>query len=127
MEKALRYELNKITEIKNKIYPTNAPENGKPPYLVYFQGNYEQIKTLKGITNNTETSFLLNILAGSYSEMKDLTKNVKEIVESFLQREIGVEGIYISDLTIRKAPEIFEKELKLYRGIIDVTFYYREV
>ncbi len=127
MEKALRYELNKITEINNRIYPTNAPEGKAPPFLVYIQGNYEQIKTLNGITNNTETSYLLNILAGSYSEMKDLTKKVKEAVESFLQREIGADGIYISDLTIRKTPEIYEQELKLYRGIIDVTFYYEEV
>lgn len=127
MEQALRYELNKINEIKNKIYPTNAPENGKPPYLVYFQGDYAQLKTLNGITDNTETSYLLNILAGSYSEMKDITKKVKKTVESFLLKEIGQDGIYVADLTIRKAPEIYEKELKLYRGIIDVTFYYEEV
>ena len=127
MEKALRYELSKIAEINKKIYPTNAPENGDPPYLVYFQGNYEQIKTLNGITDDAETSYLLNILAASYSEMKELTNKVKKAVESFLQREIGTDGIYISDLTIRKAPEKYENELKLHRGIIDVTFYYKEV
>lgn len=127
MEEALRYELNVITELYNKIYPTNAPEDKDPPYLVYYLGRYEQLKTLDGFKNNYEASYLLNILASSYEEMKDLTKKVGDVVSTFLKREIGEGGIYVSDLSIKKAPETFEHELQLYRGIWEVTFWFKEV
>lgn len=127
MEKALRYELNKIIEINNKIYPTNAPEGKAPPYLVYILGGYKRIKTFEGRTNSAEASYLLNILGGSYSEMKSLTDKVEKVINSFLENEIGAAGIYIEDLTIHDKTEQYEHELKLYRGIIDVTFYYEEV
>jgi len=127
MEKALRYELNKIAEINNKIYPTNAPEGKAPPYLVYILSSYKRIKTFEGRTNSTDSSYLLNILAGSYSEMKSLTEKVEDCINSFLQNEVGNEGIYISDLTVHNISEQYEHELKLYRGIIDVTFYYEGV
>ena len=39
IEKAVRYELTKISEWENKIFPTNAPEGQKAPYLVYVTGN----------------------------------------------------------------------------------------
>lgn len=126
MEKALRYELNKIAEIKNKIYPTNAPEGEGPPYLVYIQSSFKQEKTLKGFNNGVEVSYLLNIMAPSYESMKNLTKKVKDTVISFLQKEIGVDGIFIEDLRIDNVTDVYENELKLYRGIIDITFWYKE-
>lgn len=127
LERALRYELNKIPEINNKIYPTNAPEGKEPPYLVYILSRYKELKSLDGFENSIEASYLLNILAKSYDEMKGLTKKVRETILTFLQREIGINGIYISDLSINNVSEIYEHELKLYRGIIDVTFYYEGV
>lgn len=126
MEKALRYELNQIPEITNKIYPTNAPEGKEPPYLVYILSRYEQTKTLTEIKNNIEASYLLNVLASSYAQMKEITKKVKDKVLTFHQRNIGTEGIFIVDLTINNISETYEHELKLYRGIIDITFWFKE-
>lgn len=126
MEKALRYELNTIPEIQNSIFPTNAPEGKKPPYLVYILSQDDEVKTLDGFTGNYEVSYLLNILAGSYGQMKDITKKVQDLVKTFQQREIGQEGIFISELKIRKGSETYEHELQLYRGILDVTFWYKE-
>jgi hypothetical protein len=127
VEKALRNELNVIPELYNKIFPTHAPENKKAPYLVYFLSRYEPLKTLNGFKNYYEASYLLNILASSYEEMKDLTKKVGDVVSTFLKRNIGEGRIYVSDLSLRKAPETFEHELQLYRGIWEVTVWYKEV
>ncbi|WNF31638.1 hypothetical protein RI196_09975 [Aeribacillus composti] len=126
MEKALRYELNQIPEITNKIYPTNAPEGKESPYLVYILSRYEQTKTLTEIKNNIESSYLLNVLASSYAQMKELTKKVKEKVLTFYQRNIGTEGIFIADLTVNNISETYESELGMYRGIVDITFWYKE-
>ena len=53
MERALRYELeNRIPELKDEIYPTNAPETSTRPYLVYARINTDKTKTLNGYTGN---------------------------------------------------------------------------
>lgn len=127
LEKALRYELNRIGEIANKIYPTNAPEGQKPPYLVYILSSYRQMKTLDRIENDVKVSYLLNILASSYEEMKRITKKVKDTAIGFQARQIGMENIQVGDVTINNVTETYESELQLYRGIIDVTFWIKEV
>lgn len=127
LEKALRYELNRIEEIANKIHPTNAPEGQKPPYLVYILSSYRQMKTLDRIENDVKVSYLLNILAASYEEMKRITKKVKDAVMGFQARQIGAEGIPVGDVTVNNVTETYESELQLYRGIIDVTFWIKEV
>jgi hypothetical protein len=125
MDKALRYELIKIKELNSRIYPTHAPESDKGPYLVYIKLNFKQGKTLNGFTNDTEVSYLLNILANSYEQVEILTKKVKAQLLTFPLRKIGLEQIYIQDMTIQNIAETYEHELGLYRGIIDVDFFYK--
>lgn len=126
MEKALRHELNQIPEIAYKIFPTNAPKDKEPPYLVYILSRFSQTRTLTEIKNDIEASYILNILAGSYTQMKELTQKVRSAVVSFLGREIGTDGIFIADLVVNNISETYESELGLYRGIIDITFWYKE-
>lgn len=125
MEKALVYELNCILEINNKIFPTNAPEGQVAPYIVYqTSSNYG--KTLEGINKEKTCHVLVNVLSNSYSEMKSLTKKVKDIIVTFPLRFIGIGEIYIKDLDMHDITETFERELKLHRGIIPFTVYYKE-
>lgn len=45
METALRYELIKaIPDLKDNIFPTNAPEGSKGPYLVCARISTKKIK-----------------------------------------------------------------------------------
>lgn len=125
MEKALRYELSKIPELKDNIFPTNAPEGQKAPYLVYMTRK-KPIKTFEGITKDIECNVLLNILCESYSSMKDITKKVEDLVVSFQLRVIGNNGPYIEDMTIDDISETYEPELKLQRGIIPFKICYKE-
>lgn len=125
LEKALRYELNKIAELNNKIFPTNAPEGQESPYLVYMS-NSSSLKDLDGIKNNVDSDVLLNVLCKSYSEMKDLSKKVKALIKTFPLKVIGNDGPYIEDLTIDTITETYENELKLYRGIIPFRISYKE-
>lgn len=125
MEKALRYEIGQNEErLRNRIFPTNAPEGKSAPYLVYIRERFLQLKVLEGFKKRYETSYLLNIFSDKYEEMEDLAWNVKEIVIGFLKREIGQEGVFVEDVTLRNMIATFEPQLNLYRGVIDIIFVY---
>lgn len=125
IEKALRYELNKVSELENKIFPMNAPEGKKPPYLVYITRK-KPLKDLDGITEDKECYLILNILCSSYSQMKDITKKIEDIIIKFPLKIIGEENLYIQDIDITDISESYEEQLKLHRGIITFTVYYKE-
>lgn len=123
IEKALR---NAITQaIPNmKIYPTNAPENVKEPYLVYMRTRTDIIKTLDGYTNHQALSFMFNIMAPKYADMVALREQIEDLLLSFPGTEIGEDGIYIEDVDIENVTEQYEHQLKINRGIIDFTIYF---
>lgn len=125
IEKALRYELNKVIGLENKIFPMNAPEGQKAPYLVYITRK-KPLKDLDGVTENKECYLILNILCSSYLEMKDITKKIEDIIIKFPLKSIGEGNLYIQDIDITDISESYEEQLKLHRGIITFTVYYKE-
>lgn len=125
METALRYEINtNIPELKDKIYPTNAPEGATGPYLVYARINTNTLKTLEGYTNKESISYMFSIMAVKYSDMARIRKQVTDLLKGMLQRVIGTQNIYIEDIDINNIDEQYEHELGVNRGIIDFTIYY---
>ncbi len=125
IEKALRYELNKISELENRIFPTNAPEGQKPPYLVYITSK-KTLKDLDGVTKDRECYVMLNILCNSYLQMKYILKKIEDIVVNLPLRNIAEDSLYIQDIDITDISETYEEQLKLQRGIIAFTVYYKE-
>lgn len=126
MEVALRNLIeNNISELKNEIYPTNAPESHTKPYLVYARITTKKIKTLEGFTNKEYLSFMFSIMATKYRDMKSLTKEVEDLLISLLQTQL--ENYYIEDIDINNIHEVYEHQLKVNRGIIDFTIYFEEV
>lgn len=124
MEKALRYELeNRISELKDEIYPTNAPETANKPYLVYARINTQKDKTLQGYANSEALSYMFSIMATKYGDMKSLTKKVEDFLMSLPGTTIGTENIFIQDLSINNTTETYEHEIGVIRGIIDFTIY----
>lgn len=126
MDKALTYELDKIKEIRDNIYPTNAPQDKKAPYLVYFLADYRPLKTIDGTSGNIEVTYYINIFCNSYFQLADLTKKVRNQILTFPLRTIGTKGIYVQDLTINNIANTYEDELGLYRSIIDFKISYKE-
>ena len=131
METALRQELEtKIEELKlladgtGFIFPTNAPEGVTRPYLVYTRISTKKIKTLEGIQNKEHLSFMFSIMARKYGDMKRITKKVEKMLISLPQTTIG--GFFIEDIDINNVHEVYEHELKVNRGIIDFTIYFKE-
>lgn len=125
METALRLEINtNIPDLKDKIYPTNAPEGSKGPYLVYSRITTRKIKTLQGLIGKEYLSYMFSIMATRYGDMKRITKQVENLLISLPGQQIG--DFYIEDLDINNIHEVYEHELKVNRGIIDFTIYFKE-
>lgn len=126
MEVALRNLIeDNIPELKDEIYPTNAPEGHTRPFLVYARINTKKVKTLQGMTNKEYLSYMFSIMATRYGEMKKLTKKVEELLVSLPGTTIG--NFYVEDIDINNVTEMFEYELQVNRGIIDFTIYFEEV
>lgn len=122
MEKLLVKQLGNIEELRNKVFPTNIPEGQKPPFCVYIKSSHKQLRTLQGIESNIETSFLINILSKSYTELKTLTQKVI----NGLKNMTGEDNIIIENTEVENISETYENELELYRSIIDFKIQYKE-
>ena len=125
METALRYEIQKaIPALKDRIYPTNAPENAKNPYLVYMRTRTNFIKTLNGYTGHQAFSYMFSVMAPKYADMVALRKQIMDLLLTFPGRFIGENNdFYVEDIEINNVVEQYEHELKINRGIIDFTIF----
>ena len=128
METALRYEIIKtIPELKDEIYPTNAPEAHTRPYLVYSRISTRRVKTLEGYTNKQALSYMFSIMATRYGDMAKIRKQVLDLLLGMAGREIGhAIQYYVEDIDINNVTEQYEFDLKVNRGIIDFTIYFKE-
>ena len=126
MEKALRYGLEQaVPELDGNIYPTNAPEASKRPYLVYARITTRRIKTLNGYTEKQALSYMFSVMALKYADMKALADKVEAFLIALPGTDIGENSeIHVEDLGINNISETYEFELKVNRGIIDFTIYF---
>ena len=126
MEEALRYEIIRaIPELKDEIYPTNAPETHEKPYLVYMRNKTNKIKALDGYTNKQGLTFMWSIMALEYSVMLSIRDKLEHLLTGMIKRSIGANSdFYIEDLTIDDINETYEFNLGVNRGIIIFTIYF---
>jgi hypothetical protein len=116
-------DLKEITDngVIDKVFPLNAPEGIKPPFIVYVSSEGIPDKTLQGYLNSKQVVCEIHILHGSYSDIKSLTKLVLEKIRSFQDRIIGQDGPFIQNVTYDTPTEVYEKEVYLYRSSFDLT------
>lgn len=125
METALRYELiQAIPELTDQIYPTNAPEGVEKPYLVYARITTRKTKLLDGYTDKQALSYMLSVMSTRYADMVRIRKEVENLLLSLPGTEIGENRIHIEDINVNNITEQYEHELKVNRGIIDITIYF---
>jgi hypothetical protein len=121
-EEALRAELSTITELTNKVFPLNATEGIKAPYIIYVSTEGIQDKTLQGYLASKEIECEINILHDSYVNLKSLTKQVLAKIIAFQGRIIGDNGPFIQNVTYEKPVELYESLVFLYRCVINTKF-----
>lgn len=128
-ETALVEELKTITEFNNRIYPHTSPDANAAkgiPYLIYVSSEGLNDKTLEGYQFSKFVPVEFNIITKTYEQMKILTKQVISLLKTFEGRQIGASGPQIDELTYQTPVELYEKEPKLFRCVIEVTFYFKE-
>lgn len=119
-DEALRDELGSISELINRVFPLKAKEGMKAPYIVYVSSEGIQDKSFQGYLDSKTVDCEINILHDSYGNMKSLTKEVLAKIISFQDRSIGENGPFIQNVTYERPVELYEKEISLYRCVIDI-------
>ncbi|MCL2225647.1 MAG: DUF3168 domain-containing protein [Defluviitaleaceae bacterium] len=123
MERALRYELQQIFP-GIRIFPTNAPKDATPPFIIYLRDSTVWDKTLDGFINGEEITYTVNIMGETYEQMVQMREAVENLLREMIKSSIGEnEDILVKDLDLNGVAEVFEQQLGLYRGIVDFTVY----
>lgn len=126
-ESALTYELKKIAAFSGRIYPHTSPEANKHngvPYLIYVSSEGERTKTMGGYVSGRELNGELNIVAARYKDLKQLTREVLDVMIGTEERSIGVKGPYIQEFTYEAPVELYEEKPDLYRCLIQFQVYF---
>jgi uncharacterized protein YggE len=119
-EQALTYELQAITGLSGKVFPQRAVENMSPPFVVYISSEGEPIMTLSGPTDMTELSCEIHVSAETYEEMKSLTKNVTNRLQTFFQRSIGQNGPLIKSISHTEPIEDIDNNTNFHISSFDI-------
>lgn len=98
-----------VREVRGKVYPLNAPENGSLPYVVYVSSGTTEDDSLTGWIGSYDTDMEINVLHSSYKAMKTLSESVVGALKEF---PYGV--VYIEENQV----ELYEPEIQAYRKII---------
>lgn len=100
-----------VQDLRGKVYPLNAPENGRLPYVVYVSSGSTEDDSLSGWIGSYDTEMEINVLHRTYKSMKSLAKAVVDALKG------------ISDVTVHideNQPELYEPEIQAYRKIIQL-------
>lgn len=121
IESAIYQELNTVSEIKDKIYPHVAPEITTTPYLVYTKSNSEEEYTLNGVTDNQTVIFDFNLYCKTYSELKSISKKIRDKLLSCFQRDVG--GFFIQSVNLNMR-DLYDSAVNLHRAVFEFEIYY---
>lgn len=127
-EVGLRTELQSIASLNQKVFPMNAPEGTKPPFVIYSKSSGEMIKTMDGISKTRSGSYEIDILSDSYSQLQTLFLAVKAKLSSFIGRSIGTgsSGVFVQSVRYDNMIELYENEVNWYRINLEVRIYFEE-
>jgi hypothetical protein len=121
-EQALYIELTSVTGI-GEVFPLNVIEGTKAPYCVYESSIGMEEKTLDGYTSSMEMDCTLYIIQSSYAELKQVSRNVLDLLKSFQSRKIGDpdDGVMVYDFSYENIKELYDPETFLYQNTIGFT------
>lgn len=116
-EEALTKELESIPSLAGKVFPMSTPGKSAP-YAQYQSSFGQQDKALGGYLDSKGVDAEVNLFAKSYREIKGLEEATVGLLVGFEERNIGVDGPFIAELTYDEPVEMYEEAPKLYRCVI---------
>lgn len=119
-EQALVHELSTIPVLNGKVFPLSAKEGTNPPFILYVSSEGEKVQTLAGYNDSKEVNVTVHVIAQTYDDLKNLTKQVIDKLASFFGRAIGIEGPIVKGFEYNEPSEEFNEELDFHSSAIDV-------
>jgi hypothetical protein len=116
-EKALTEELEKVLP---DVYPLVAPEGTPTPYIVYVSSYGDRDLTLGGYEVTKEIEVMIQVVGGSYSEMKQHTNSVIDSLIALTQ--MGTDLIKVQHVHYEKPQEAVDIVSFLPHSITEFTF-----
>jgi len=113
--------IQKVNDLKNKVYPLSALKGAKAPYAFFLSSEGLPDRTLDGYGDTKAIEVELSIVHSSYDGMKRLTRLV---MNEIAQCEAGLMGsTQVNEITYETPAELYEKQVEMYRCVIDYKFY----
>lgn len=126
-ESALTMELKTIPDVQNRVYPLNAPEKTINPYIIYTSSEGLRTNTITdGYLPDKSVEGEINIVAAKYAVLKQVTRQVIDMLINLNQRVIGSDGPYIDEMIYEKPVELYEANVSLYRCVVGYKAYFKE-
>ncbi|WP_135553220.1 tail completion protein gp17 [Paenibacillus cymbidii] len=123
-ETAMTAELTAITGLTDKVHHLKAPESARVPYVEYESSEGLATKTMGGYQAGKSVEVELNVVAGTYGSLKQVTAAVVAKLASFEGRLIGTSGPFIQEITLRASREFYDKETKLMKSALSFEVYF---
>jgi hypothetical protein len=122
-EEAMAVELESISAFVNKVFPLVINAEKTAPYIVYASNEGVKLKTLTGYIDSKSITVDVNIVARTYSELKQLTSLVMDKIISFENRNIGDGSLFVHEVYFQAPVEAYDTDAELYRSTIPFQVY----
>lgn len=126
LEAGLKIELT-VTELESKVFPDNAPEGTKTPYLTYSHDSSDHQCELQGYNSSRSDNYVIEVFHERKSTVISLKKSIVSKLKAMWEKNIALSGPYIQQLEILNDFETYEDAVKLYKGVVEINIYYEEV
>ena len=124
LEDAICEALETIEQLRDKVYPAEALKKATAPFVFYLQHNDDDKEDLNGCTGLCSTVFEVNVVAKTYTQLLQLTKDAKTALRSMQGTLFG--DLYVEKVSVRSAsPDLKEREVNLYRRMLELQINYQ--
>jgi hypothetical protein len=118
-EKALTEELEKIVP---DVFPLVAPEGTPTPYIVYKSSYGHRDYLLDGYMVNREIEVAVQVVGGSYSEMKQHTNAMIDSLLAFQGGRMGTDLVPVQSVQYLQPDEMVDTVTKENHSVTELTF-----
>ncbi len=111
------------------VYGGIAPENQRPPFIVFSRVFGSKIRAINGPSGLAQSTYQIDVYSADYAESRNLSKAVRLILDGFRGTvTIGADSIRIGGVSMAGERDFTESDTnpKLYRASVDYLFTYDE-
>lgn len=113
-----------VALIASKVFPLKAPHDFNAPYVTYQKISGNRFQAHEGNSDLSNPRFQFSCWAVSYKQAKLVANQVVSAMHAF---KGVVDGVDIQMSGVDSEVDTYDEETKLFRVIIDIVLWHREV